>query len=192
LNTQNDQSVAANQLRHPWEVNLMNNGRNHQAGLGGGWTKLGYKIDCDKAMVYKTLGIQINRVNDMLAWSSLIQGARSIVRQLDWLQFGFQRRDIPEGFRIIGSAHTDSSKALDALASDRDILRTEIYDGRHWVELQLNQDSFAIFPSKKINREWGIEPTWHRILMKNQKTNEVPIRPNITLSLGITDRPEQR
>ncbi len=32
LNTQNDQSVAANELHHPWEVSLMNNARNHQAG----------------------------------------------------------------------------------------------------------------------------------------------------------------
>ena len=294
LNTQNGQSVTAHQLLHPWEISLIDNARNHQAGnittgdmlrfirgsiahtarkfiiypdkdgqpiktdpecfwngnqfvalpeeigqtawelmsdilnavdtdsrhpyyaaevdllkypnswlelnqlcdllqdFGGGWTKLGYKIDCYKQIIHDRLGIQINHVNNLLALCSLIPGVRPITHRLDWLQFGFQMRDIPEGFRIIGSAHTDGSKVLNALASDRDILRTEIYDGRHWVELQLNLNSLAIFPSNKINRDLGIEPTVHRLLMKNQNTNQVPARPNITLSLGITDHPEHR
>ena len=82
----------------------------------------------------------------------------------------------------------DGSKALTALASDRDVLRTEVYDGKEWLELPLTNDSLAILPSRKLDRGLGVPPTWHRVLIDERRESDRP-RPNVTLAFGVVDPP---
>jgi hypothetical protein len=83
---------------------------------------------------------------------------------LNRLGKSYESKHVPETFRIIGKSHLDDGKIFTALVSDRDTLKTEVYDGSRWLELPLTPHAMAIFPSPALSKECGIAPTVHRIL----------------------------
>ncbi len=74
------------------------------------------------------------------------------------------------------------------LAGDRDVIKTELYNGVGWHELHLTPDSMVIFPSEYLSREIGIQPTIHRYSLMKDTGRAASSKPNLTFMLGIVDR----
>jgi hypothetical protein len=153
------------------------------ADSGGKWAQLGQALDANKeesAALFDLKGVK-----DLFAWLLFIPGLgsqlRRLSRKLD------RRRVVSSGYRLIGHPHVDRGKVVTALASDRDVLRTEIHCNGVWHELPLDTRSLAILPSANMNGETGVPATLHRVLLSN--CSGTPLRRNLTLSLGIVDRP---
>jgi hypothetical protein len=89
--------------------------------------------------------------------------------------------------RIVGDPHVDSEKVLTALASDRDVLITEVYDGKRWVELPLTPDTLTILPCEKMTK-YRVAPTVHRISIKEHTLTSTLSKSNVTLGLAVVER----
>src|SRR5262249_38237323 len=109
------------------------------ADAGGRWTQFGQVLDGNKEEVAELFdqlkGVRdLKAVRDLFAWLLLIPGIgsqlRRLSRKLDTLK-------LTNGYRLIGRAHVDYSRVVTALASDRDVLRTEIHCYGVWRELPL-------------------------------------------------------
>lgn len=151
----------------------------------GKWTRIGQKIDAYKGMANGALNRKILR--DVFAFSLLIPRMNSLFCGLNTLLSKGHKEPLEKGRLTIGVEHVDGSKFLTGLASERDILTTQIHNGEGWVDLPLTSDSLAIFPSQKITKEFGFAPTLHRILMEKKAPNGGGTKRNITLSLSIVD-----
>ncbi len=151
----------------------------------GKWTRIGQKIDAYKGLANGALNKKILR--DVFAFSLLIPRMNSLFCGLNTLLSKGHKEPSEEGRITIGGEHVDGSKFLTGLASERDILITQIHNGECWVDLPLTSDSLAIFPSQKITKEFGFAPTVHRILMEKVTPNGGGTKRNITLSLSIVD-----
>jgi hypothetical protein len=156
------------------------------ADVSGRWARLGQRLDAHKSQAAGPFDVR--GIRDLFAWASVTPGAGLLFQQLNRFFSRFGLKGVPGQTRLIGDPHADSTKAVSALASDRDVIRTEVWDGRNWVELHLTPGSLAIFPSRKLVAQLGIMPTWHRILLTEPATEGVTRRLNATLSLGIVDR----
>jgi len=150
-----------------------------------GWTRLGQRLDSEKARLACAGYSSFSRSLDILALSSLVPGLRLVTRRIlsNW-----ERRRInatPPGFRVIASPHIDGSKILTCLAGDRETVRTEIRSGDEWIELPVVSNALAVFPSFDIAKYAHIDPTEHRVLMD---TTRVASKNNVTLTLTVADR----
>lgn len=183
-------AVKVELLKYPNSSDELENMFGLLADAAGGWTRLGHVLDCNKSMCNNVLGTRLNRLNDCVAWGSLIPGLRSLIRLAVNSLAKRNGNAVPENTRLVGGPHVDGSKVINGLASERDTLKTEVYDGKHWWELPLTNDTLAIFPSQKIYKQLGIAPTTHRILMDRESRSHVDGKPNITLNIGIVDRPD--
>jgi hypothetical protein len=124
-------------------------------------------------------------MRDIFAFATLIPLLRAILHNRSRFVKAYRYSHMPQDVHIIGGPHVDGTKIFTALASDRDVLRTEIYHNRSWVELPLSTDSLAIFPSEKIDKQLGIAPTLHRVLLTRRDHAQAPSRLNVTLSLAV-------
>jgi len=150
----------------------------------GTWAQRGRRVD---AMVTRASGLLDHRyVRDAFG----LAGLNGLMRRLlDRLNDGQARRDpvrkaLP-GFEVIGRPHTDS-RLFSAMCSRRDTVRTEIYDGAEWHELPAAPDTLCVFPGNGMIQEFGIEPTMHRILMRDGDAATFGDSGNVTLLFGIT------
>jgi hypothetical protein len=158
------------------------------ADSGGAWMRLGHKLDAYKATAVGPFDLKA--IRDLYAWCCLVPGVGSLLPRLNSLLKKFSRKSVPETTRLIGIPHVDALKVVTALASDRNVIKTEIYDGRQWAELPLSHDSLAIFPSKQASKQLGIAPTWHRVLQIEWNNEPVNFSHNVTLSLGVVAQPK--
>jgi len=178
-------AVAIERLKYPSSAAELDKLCHLLADAGGQWTHIGQRVDAYKAMATGPFDTKI--IRDLFALSSLIPGVHQLLHRVNKFLRYFSRRDVPRAMRMIGDPHVDGSKIFTALTSDRDVLVTEMYDGRAWLELPLSPNTLTIFPSQQ-STPLGMIPTVHRILMKEQDHNSVSSSPNITLSLAIVDR----
>jgi hypothetical protein len=154
------------------------------ADAAGRWTQLGQRLDAAKALAAGAFDRK--GLRDLFGWSSLVPALR---RFLDPLNARLRRsgsKDVPEGSRMIGRPHVDRSKFLSALASDRDTICTEVYDGHRWLELPLRRDALALLPCSKLEAALGIAPTVHRVLQLGVGENGAK-RVNATLGLAVVE-----
>jgi hypothetical protein len=178
-------AVAIERLKYPNSTAEMDKLFHLLADSGGRWTHIGQRVDAYKAMATGPFDTKI--IRDLFALSSLIPGVHQLLHRVNKFFRNFSRRDVPQAMRMIGDPHVDGNKILTALTSDRDVLVTEMYDGRDWLELPLSPNTLTIFPSKQ-SIPLGMTPTVHRILMKEQDHNSVSSSPNVTLSIAIVGR----
>ena len=159
----------------------------------GGWTSLGQKIDTHKTLAAGPFAY--HRVKDLFALGMLVPGIKNILSlSNEWFKRNHSEQ-ATETQRIVHAPHIDSTKYVTALASDRDVLTTQVWHDGEWIDLPLSIDSIAIFPSRKLSKLLSIKPTYHRVLMKQPvtkkaTTDNVATRSNVTLSLGIIDYPQ--
>ena len=150
---------------------------------GGRWSKIGRKLDYYSASAVGFFDTKISR--DLFALLRLFPYSGSLFSKLNELLRPFSKmKDVPEHLHIIGKPHTDG-RFFTCLWSNRDVVRTELYDGRLWVELPLNPTSPLILPGRHLQAEYDIEPTWHRVLHNTQSRQSTSSRPNITLVIGV-------
>jgi hypothetical protein len=178
--------VAIERLYYPGSAADLDKIYTLLADTGGKWTQIGQRVDAYKAMAVGLFDTKV--IRDLFALSSLIPGVRPLLHRVNMFLKNFSWKDVSGEIRIVGSPHIDDERVFTALASDRDTLITEVYDGRQWLELPLSPDTLAIFPSKKGSR-FGMTPTFHRILMKEQHHNSALSKPNTTFILAVVERP---
>lgn len=156
--------------------------------VSGFWTRIGRHLDKKKA---ETVGfLSLRGLKDLFALGHLIPGINNLLDGLNKSLPGANKREVSENSILIGEPHVDN-KILTALISDRDIIKTQVYDEKQeqWVSLPLTIDSLAFFPARLMNKKLKISPTIHRILLSKVRDREEVLRPNITLNLSVVPWP---
>jgi hypothetical protein len=179
-------AVVIERLKYPRSTADLDQICHLLADSGGQWTRIGQRVDAYKAMAVGPFDIKV--IRDLFAWLSLIPGVGRLLHRVNKFLRNFSRKNVPGETRLVGDPHVDGSKVFTALASDRDVLITEVYDGKDWLELPLSPDTLTIFPAKQSS-PLGMTPTLHRILMKEPPQISALFRPNITLVFAVVDRP---
>ncbi len=152
----------------------------------GGFTRLGMRMDTWR---WHATGLfSAPYLREILAFGSLVPGLHKLLNTFNRWMTPANNRRVPEGTSVIGGPHTDGSKIVTALLSERETLTTEVETGQRWVGLPLSTDRLAIFPSARLDPRFGILPTRHRILIQTQPLVEQPVKRNITLSLTVQPR----
>lgn len=154
--------------------------------VSGGWSRIGQKIDAHRGMAKGVFKRRFLR--HLFGLGLLVPGINLLLRKLNNILSKQTDDPIFNDWLMIGEEHVDGTKFLTGLASERDILKTQVYIGESWVDLPLTPDSLTIFPSHKITKKFGFSPTRHRILMKRTPLIVGEPKQNVTISLGIVDR----
>ncbi len=172
-------------LKYPQSPNDLRNLIALLADSSGQWTRLGQTLDTYKAMA---AGIfQTKYIRDCFAVSSLVPGVKTL---LHWVNACFaheQKLHRPTNSIVIGADHVDLSKYFSCLAGDRDNIRTQIYTGKKWMDVDLTPNTLAIFPSQKSRKAFGLTPTRHRVLFEENQGGRSESKDNVTLGFFITD-----
>jgi hypothetical protein len=178
-------AVAIEQLQYPSSAADLDKVLQLLADSGGKWTRIGQRLDAYKAVAmgpFDTKGLR-----DLFAWLSLIPGFRSLLHRANGSLKRLSHKNVCADLRVVGDPHVDGDKVLTALASDRDVLITEVYDGKRWLELPLSPDALAILPCKKMTKH-RVAPTVHRILIKERTRTSALSKANVTLGLALIER----
>jgi hypothetical protein len=156
--------------------------------ISGIWTKIGRQLDKKRAEATGFLSLRV--LKELYAFGHLIPGVNNILDGLNKSLPGANKREVSENAILIGEPHVDN-KILTALISDRDVIKTQVYDEKQeqWVTLPLTIDSLAFFPARLMNKKLKISPTLHRILLSKTRDREEVLRPNITLNLSVVPWP---
>jgi hypothetical protein len=178
-------AVAIEQLKYPSSSVDLDKIFELLSDSGGKWTQIGHRLDAYKATAMGPFNTRV--VRDLFAVLSLVPGFRSLLHQANGFLTGLDHKNVSEGMRIVGDPHVDSEKVLTALASDRDVLITEVYDGKRWVELPLSPDTLTILPCEKMTK-YRVAPTVHRILIKDRTLTSTLSKSNATLGLAVVER----
>ncbi len=181
-----DYVVTVNLLKYPDSSQQLNSMFALFGDSASGWTRVGQKVDLAKAMAcgpFDKRGIR-----DVFGWLSLVPGIADWLRKINRL-FGSrpyyaENRDEV----IVGPPHTDESRALTMLVSDRDVIKTEVYDGRKWAELPMTPRTLSIFPCDIYDPDLRIRPTVHRYSIKKGSAASPQSKLNVSLMLGIARR----
>ena len=154
------------------------------ADSGSIYTRFGHKLDEYRAMA--TGPFDLRYVRDIFGWGCTVPRINTWLFKINEKFKASSAKHVPENYRILGIPHLDGYKFFSALISERDVIRTEIYDDEKWVELPMSSDNIIIFPAKdNVNKQLGIKPTWHRVLLNNKSDETIPEKPNVTLLMGI-------
>ncbi len=175
--------VTIEMLKYPLSFDEVEQIAELLSDASGVWTRLAMKMDVWK--VQATGPFAIRYLREIFALASLIPGLHKLLYTVNSWMTPFTHQHVPEGTRIIGDPHYDVSKIVTALLSERETLTTEIHTGKQWIELPLDSERLAIFPSQQIDPHFGILPTLHRILVQNHTPIEPPTKPNLTLCLTV-------
>ncbi len=149
----------------------------------GRWTRIGQRVDLAIASAQGVFDQRI--IRNLYGWLSLSSRLGSWFKNLNGKLNTDDRYSINTDEVLVGSAHTDGIRSLSMLASDRDVIKTEVHDGTQWVELPMTTDSLAIFPGRAFDSKLGIPATLHRYTMKKNKPIHGENKLNLTLMLGI-------
>jgi hypothetical protein len=152
----------------------------------GRWTLAGRKIDMFRGMAAGPFDKRW--VRELFALGSLVPGVSQLIHKINNSFSDTKLAGLSGELNISGEAHFDSVRALTMLASDRDMISTEIFDGTHWHELPMDTNSLFIFPGKFLSKELGIEPALHRYSIKTQENQSITPKTNLTLLFGLVDR----
>ena len=145
-------------------------------------SKIGRAVDTYKGLLVGPFDYRYLR--DAIALLCVVPGQGRLIRALNELLRPLSRmKNPPKHTRIIGQPHSDG-RIITCLASDRDVIRTELYDGKRWVELPMTPDALYILPNS-IPSEYRVEPTFHRVLHIGQDARSPSTRPNVTLVVGV-------
>jgi hypothetical protein len=156
-------------------------------GSGGRWGKFGRKLDSCIATAAGPFSYRF--VNILYALASQVPGISKILyKQNEYFRRLSKMKYVDEDSMIIGAPHTDG-RLFTCLSSLRKSIKTEIFDGKQWIELPLTNHSLAIFPGRGLENLCGIKPTIHRILQLNQNIKSNPAATNRSLIFGF--RPKE-
>jgi len=146
------------------------------------WSRIGRKVDDQK----KTAAGPLNRryVSDLFGLLCQIPGIRFFVRRLnEFFRSSSKMESIEDNAKIIGQSHTDG-RLITCCSSVRHSIKTEIFDGKNWIELPLTRDLLAIIPGSGLEN-YGIYPTMHRVLHLTGTNRSASTGTNKTLILGL-------
>ncbi len=151
----------------------------------GRWAQVGFEID---KMREEARGpLDHNGISDICALLSLASPMRKVFERVNnALARNDSRRALPVGARLIGKPHYDG-RFFSATCGERGCITTEIYDGRHWIELPVDCNHLVIVPGLQAQTVFGLKPTLHRILHRGElapPADCVAEPPDITLLLG--------
>jgi hypothetical protein len=181
-------SVQIEIIKYPNSDLELDNFHEILSASAGRWAKIGLNLDTWKSQnrgILKTRGI-----NDLLAFASLFSPIKSFIQKLNLLVDNDGYKQISEKSRVLNPAHVDAGKIITCLASERDVIQTQIYDGAAWVDLPLTSNALAIFPSAEIPSSIDLKPTVHRVLLtpRDRGTPEDQPKPNATITFAIVKR----
>ncbi len=152
----------------------------------GGWTRLGQRVDSARALACGPFNRKV--VRDLFGWMSFVPGLGGCLRTINAM-FGRNPLYKLSGDEIIlGLAHTDGIRCLTMLAGERDVIRTEVYDGVGWIEIPMQATTLSIFPGGMFDRRLGVPPALHRYTIKRMKPAASQSNLNLTLVLGVIPR----
>lgn len=152
----------------------------------GAWTKMGLRLD---ALKKQTHGILRKKgMRDLYAFASLIPIIKMLTHQLNVRLGHDSHKQIPKKNRILNRDHVDTDKILTCLASERDMLQTQLYHGASWFDLPLTSNALAIFPGTESQKLTDLSPTRHRVLLKPPGMLEANDKLNGTMALCIVKR----
>ncbi len=178
--------VSIEILQYPKSLSDLDQIFNLLKDSGGAWTRLGYKLDAHRIIASGIFDKKV--IRELFALALLIPRINPILIRMNNFLKKPNEQDIPADTRIIGEPHIDGEKIITALAGDRDTIRTEIYKENHWLELGMTPHALAIFPSNQMDKQLGILPTKHRVLLQTHTNSPNTSRPNITLALTAKPR----
>src|SRR3546814_2788843 len=120
------------------------------------------------------------------------------MRISDWSSDVCSSDLIDRGERIFEAPHYDL-RYFSGLCGSRQNVRTEIYAEGSWMELPIGLDSITIIPGTLAQRAFGLQPTLHRVLHRNDDEyiekdaiiDDHRLR-NVTLLIGARDRQSTR
>ena len=179
-------AVSIEQLKYPTDAEL-DMILDLLADSSEGFTRLGRKIDRERMKLRGPLSLP--KIRELLALASVIPGVRHLVSRMNAYWIRRDAKDIPRETRFIGAAHVDGNKFVLALASDRDVLLTQVRDGNSWYDLPLTTRTLVVLPGYKMPVQSGIAPSTHRVLVKTNRHESLPMRSNVTMSLAVVERP---
>lgn len=150
----------------------------------GRWAQLGFDID---RMREEARGpLDHKGISDICALLSLSPPFGKMMERINRaLARNDRRRALPQGARLIGKPHYDG-RFFSATCGERSSISTEIYDGRHWIELPVDCCHLVVIPGLQAQASFGLKPTLHRILHRGEsaRAQSMDERPDITLLLG--------
>lgn len=181
-----DYAVTIQLLKYPNSAHGLDSMFGLLRDSGGPWTKLGQRVDSARALA---LGPFRRRyIREFFALASLVPGFRGLLHGINDLFRTDSRYLVDEDEIVVGPPHIDTARSLSMLSSDRDAIKTEIYDGTNWTELSLTPETLWVFPADEWDPGLSIPPTLHRYtIRKGDQTNSTE-RLNLTMLLGIVSK----
>ncbi len=154
--------------------------------IGSSWKKVGIKLDHSRAVARGLFSKRF--IRDLFAWVSLLPwfGKRFQSMNHALEDKGFHERG--KGYAALGEAHVDGCRFLTVMASDRDVVNTEVYDGKKWVQLPMKTCNLSIFPASDFDPEKRVGPTIHRFSIREDAPESTQRKQNLTLLMGISTR----
>jgi len=150
------------------------------------WTRLGQRVDSARALACGPFDRKI--VRDLFGWMSLIPGLGGCLGTINAMFGKNPLYKLSGDEMIVGPAHTDGSRCLSMLAGERDVMRTEVYDGVSWIEVPVKATTLSILPGDMFDRRLGVPPTLHRYTIKRVRPAASQSNQNLTLLLGVSPR----
>lgn len=150
------------------------------------WARAGQKVDTARALACGPFDTRF--VRDLFGWLSLVPSFG------DWLVRRNEKfREIPLHYvgddeMVVGPPHTDGIRYLTMLAGERQVIKTEVFDGQEWTEIPLEETALTIFPGRASDSHVGIKPTVHRYTTKRSSHEALTDSDNLTLVLGLIPR----
>ena len=181
-------SVQMELIKYPNSDLELDNIYEFLSASAGRWTKIGLKLDSWK---YQNRGVfKTSWINDLLAFASLLSPIKPFIQKLNLLVDKDGYKQISKKSRVLNSAHVDAGKIITCVASERDVIQTQIYDGTAWVDLPLTSNALAIFPSAEIPSSTDLKPTVHRVLFtpRDRVNPEDQPKLNGTITFAIVKR----
>ncbi|MBT3586214.1 MAG: hypothetical protein HN509_15005 [Halobacteriovoraceae bacterium] len=178
-------TVAVEFLKYPDSYQQYQDVLDHVIG-GSSWKRIGMKLDYARSLGRGPFAIRF--IRDLFAWCFYLPILRTIVNKLNSF---FDKRPVDqleEDRELIGPGHFDGARHLTLLASDRDVMRTDAFDGEKWHELALSTDNFLVFPGGVYNGSPAVKPTLHRYSIAKETPLVNVKSSNITMVLAIATR----
>jgi hypothetical protein len=148
----------------------------------GRWAQLGF--DIDKMREEARGPLDHKGISDICAVLSLSPPLGKVVERMNRaFARNDARRALPQGARLIGKPHHDG-RFFSATCGERSHISTEVYDGRHWIELPVDCHHLVVIPGLQAQTAFGLKPTLHRVLHRGESASAADEGSDITLLLG--------
>lgn len=149
----------------------------------GRWGRAGIRADLHR----RTLAGPLNArgLSDALGWMMVTPLLRPLITGLSRKLARYDASGrVRDGTWLVERPHVDS-RFFTGLSGDRRNVRTEIFYKDAWHRLPLSRDAIAIFPGTIAQRQWGLQPTRHRVVLERDDPNPQETRTtNSTILFG--------